>query len=71
MLGLATFHYCSLIKTWLLFLGERELVEFLAEEIIAEKKAQKKNVLPAEIDGFKVKLNRADVELEKKNEKER
>lgn len=51
--------------------GERELVEFLAEEIIAEKKAQKKNVLPAEIDGFKVKLNRADVELEKKNEKER
>lgn len=60
-----------MIKTWLLFSGERELVEFLAEEIIAEKKAQKKNVLPAEIDGFKVKLNRADVELEKKNEKER
>lgn len=51
--------------------GERELVEFLAEEIIAEKKAQKKNVIPTEIDGFKVKLNKADVELEKKNEKER
>ncbi|XP_070497440.1 complement component 1 Q subcomponent-binding protein, mitochondrial [Chironomus tepperi] len=45
--------------------GERELVEFLAEEIIAEQKAQKKKTLPTEIDGFKVKLDGADVELVK------
>lgn len=43
--------------------GERELVEFLAEEIVAERKAQKAKTLPAEIDGFKVKLDGADVEL--------
>lgn len=46
-----------------MFPGERELVEFLAEEIAAERKAQKKKTLPAEIDGFKVKLDGADVEL--------
>lgn len=43
--------------------GERELVEFLAEEITAERKAQKKKTLPADIDGFKVKLDGADVEF--------
>lgn len=51
--------------------GERELVEFLTEEIVAEKKSQKRNTLPTDIDGFKVKLNGADVELEKTTEKER
>ncbi|XP_055598617.1 complement component 1 Q subcomponent-binding protein, mitochondrial [Uranotaenia lowii] len=51
--------------------GERELVEFLTEEIVAEKKAQKKKTLPSEIDGFKIKLNGADVEMEKKTDKER
>lgn len=39
------------------------MVEFLAEEIVAERKAQKKKTLPADIDGFKVKLDGADVEL--------
>jgi len=43
--------------------GERELVEFLTEEITAERKAQKQKTLPAEIDGFKVKLDGADVEF--------
>lgn len=43
--------------------GERELVEFLAEEIVAERKAQKKKTIPSDIDGFKVKLDGADVEL--------
>lgn len=43
--------------------GERELVEFLAEEIVAERKAQKSKTIPAEIDGFKVKLDGAEVEL--------
>lgn len=45
--------------------GERELVEFLTEEIVAEKKAQKQKTLPTEVDGFKVKLNGAEVELTK------
>lgn len=43
--------------------GEKELVEFLAEEIVAERKAQKVKSLPTDIDGFKVKLDGADVEL--------
>lgn len=51
--------------------GERELVEFLAEEIVAERKAQKKKTLPTEIDGFKVKLDGADVELIKDAGKEK
>ncbi|XP_029728223.1 complement component 1 Q subcomponent-binding protein, mitochondrial [Aedes albopictus] len=51
--------------------GERELVEFLTEEIVAEKKAQKKKTLPTDIDGFKVKLNGADVELTKQSDKEK
>lgn len=41
------------------------MVEFLAEEIGAEKKAQKSKTIPAEVDGFKVKLNGAEVELTK------
>ncbi|XP_063707587.1 complement component 1 Q subcomponent-binding protein, mitochondrial [Culicoides brevitarsis] len=45
--------------------GERELVEFLAEEIGAEKKAQKSKTIPAEVDGFKVKLDGAEVEMTK------
>lgn len=51
--------------------GERELVEFLTEEIVAEKKAQKKKTLPTEIDGFKIKLNGADIEMEKQIGKEK
>lgn len=39
------------------------MVEFLAEEIVAERKAQKKKTIPSDIDGFKVKLDGADVEL--------
>jgi len=43
--------------------GERELVEFLNEEIVAERKSQKQKSLPADIDGFKVKLDGAEVEF--------
>jgi complement component 1 Q subcomponent-binding protein, mitochondrial len=53
-------------KNFNLLLGERELVEFLAEEIVAERKASKGKV-PAELDGFKVQPNGADVELVKKS----
>ncbi|CAK9822670.1 Complement component 1 Q subcomponent-binding protein, mitochondrial [Anthophora retusa] len=50
--------------------AEKELVEFLAEEIIAEKKAQKLKTIPTELDGFKVSLDGADVTLEKKQDDE-
>ncbi|XP_020297190.1 complement component 1 Q subcomponent-binding protein, mitochondrial [Pseudomyrmex gracilis] len=46
--------------------AEKELVEFLAEEIVAEKKAQKLKTIPTNLDGFTVSLNGAEVNLEKK-----
>ncbi|XP_055638649.1 complement component 1 Q subcomponent-binding protein, mitochondrial [Toxorhynchites rutilus septentrionalis] len=50
--------------------GERELVEFLTEEIVAEQKSVKKT-LPTDIEGFKIKLHGADVEMVKETSKER
>uniref|UniRef100_A0A2A4JR39 Complement component 1 Q subcomponent-binding protein, mitochondrial n=1 Tax=Heliothis virescens TaxID=7102 RepID=A0A2A4JR39_HELVI len=46
--------------------GERELVEFLTEEIVAERKAQKVKVLPLELEGFVVCGDGAEVVLSKK-----
>lgn len=51
-------------------LAERELVEFLTEEILAERKAQKVKTIPTEIDGFKAQLNGSEVTLTKKTDKE-
>jgi len=51
--------------------GEQELVEFLKTEIGSEKDLQKGKTIPTEIDGFKVTLNGADVELTKQTEKEK
>lgn len=51
-------------------IGERELVEFLTEEIVAEKKAQKVKSIPASVEGFKVKINGPEVELTKESDKE-
>lgn len=51
--------------------GERELVEFLTDEIVAEKKTQKKKNIPTEVDGFKIKLNGAEVEFTKHTDKEK
>ena len=45
--------------------AEKELVEFLTEEILAERKAQKSKTIPTEIDGFKAKLDGAEVTLTK------
>lgn len=45
--------------------GERELVEFLTEEIVAERKAQKLKTLPKELDGFVVAGDGAEVVLTK------
>ncbi|XP_032668014.1 complement component 1 Q subcomponent-binding protein, mitochondrial [Odontomachus brunneus] len=47
--------------------AEKELVEFLAEEIVAEKKAQKLKTIPTKLDDFIVSLNGAEVKLEKKD----
>ncbi|EFN75748.1 complement component 1 Q subcomponent-binding protein, mitochondrial [Harpegnathos saltator] len=47
--------------------AEKELVEFLAEEIVAEKKAQKLKTIPTKLDDFAVSLNGAQVTLEKKH----
>jgi len=43
--------------------SERELVEFLTEEVLAERKAQKVKTIPTTVDGFNVKLDGADIEL--------
>ncbi|KAH8370716.1 hypothetical protein KR093_004762 [Drosophila rubida] len=51
--------------------GERELVEFLTEEIIAERKVQKGKTVPSTLEGFSVKLTGADVELTKQTDKEK
>uniref|UniRef100_A0A1L8EDH7 Putative complement component 1 n=2 Tax=Haematobia irritans TaxID=7368 RepID=A0A1L8EDH7_HAEIR len=51
--------------------GERELVEFLTEEILAERKAQKIKTVPTTLEGFAVKLDGAEVELTKQGEKEK
>lgn len=50
--------------------AEQDLVEFLTEEIVAERKAQKSKTIPAELDGFKAKLNGSEVTLTKDSDKE-
>ncbi|EZA55849.1 hypothetical protein DMN91_011947 [Ooceraea biroi] len=47
--------------------AEKELVEFLAEEIVAEKKAQKLKTIPTTLDGFSISLDGAEVNLDKKD----
>ncbi|XP_318437.4 complement component 1 Q subcomponent-binding protein, mitochondrial [Anopheles gambiae] len=51
--------------------GERELVEFLAEEIVAEKKASPSATIPTSLNGFAITCNKADVELTKSSEREK
>lgn len=51
------------------YTGERELVEFLNDEIAAEKQAIQK--VSTELDGFKVTFDGANVELSKQIEKEK
>lgn len=59
-----------LLSEDLILPGEQELVQFLAEEITAECKAQKIKSLPSRIDGFDVKLDGAEVTLTKKTANE-
>lgn len=53
------------IFNFLFFVAEKELVEFLAEEIVAEKKARKLKTIPTDLYGFKVSLDGAEVRLVK------
>lgn len=46
------------------------MVTFLADEIQAEKKAQKLKTIPTEVDGFTVSLDGAHVTLNKKENDE-
>ncbi|XP_046390311.1 complement component 1 Q subcomponent-binding protein, mitochondrial isoform X2 [Ischnura elegans] len=46
--------------------GDKELVEFLNEEIAAEKKSMKMAQEPAEFEGFQVQFDGSDVNLTKK-----
>lgn len=48
--------------------GENDLADFLKEEIAQEKKALKMKNLPAEIDGFTVSADHAELVFEKKNQ---
>lgn len=54
----------------LLFPGEKELVNFLQEEVAAEKKIQSQVKLPTQVNGFQVKFDGADVELTKQTANE-
>nr|BAN20621.1 complement component [Riptortus pedestris] len=47
--------------------GEKELAEFLDQEIAAERKLQKIKKIPTEVDGYKVKLDGSEVTLIKVN----
>ena len=47
------------------------MVEFLTEEIVAERKATKVKAIPKEVEGFQVKTTGAEVELTKSNDKEK
>uniref|UniRef100_A0A2M4BWY1 Putative complement component 1 n=1 Tax=Anopheles marajoara TaxID=58244 RepID=A0A2M4BWY1_9DIPT len=51
--------------------GERELVEFLAEEIVAEKKSGTSATIPTSINGYKISCDKAEVELTKSSDREK
>nr|CAG4634966.1 EOG090X0APE [Alona affinis] len=46
--------------------GDKELIEFLSEEIAAEKKTSSKSKLLSNVDGFDVELKGAEIQLSKK-----
>lgn len=54
----------------ILTIGEQDLVEFLTEEILAERKAQKVKAIPTELNGFTASLNGAEVTMTKKTGEE-
>lgn len=69
--GILVVHSYSKCLLLIYLLAERELVEFLTEEILTERKAQKAKTLPTELDGFKAQLNGAEVTLTKEQDNEK
>lgn len=61
---------CGCGKSFVHTKAEKELVEFLTEEILAERKTQKFKTIPAELEGFKASLNGAEVSLTKESNDE-
>lgn len=59
-----------MIDIYTIFIGEKELVEFLTEEILAERKAQKAKTIPSELEGFIASLNGAEIVLSKTTDNE-
>lgn len=57
-------------RFFILKAAQKELVEFLTEEILAERKVQKSKTIPTELDGFKAKLDGAEVTLTKEVDNE-
>lgn len=61
--------YCVVYCKWstlLIFKGDKELIEFLSEEIAVEKKGMSKSRDVSNLDGFEVKHNGAEIALSKK-----
>ena len=56
---------------FLLVPGDKELLDFLGEEIVAETKQGKLDKLPSRIGDFDIKLDQAEVTLTKKHNDER
>lgn len=71
MLTFSYFLRLFVISTFFFLSAEKELFEFLSEEIQAEKKIQKSQNIPSEIDGFQVKLDGPEVTLEKSVDNEK
>lgn len=53
--------------TLIFILVEKELHQFLEEEIKAEERTSDKTVLPKTLEGFKISFDAAEVELIKEN----
>lgn len=60
----------STVSDYLISIGEKALIDFLAEEIEAEK-ASLADHLPSQINGFQIKYDGAEVELSKQSSSEK
>lgn len=61
-----SFNFILNALNFVLFSGEKALIEFLQEEIASEKENLAGH-LPSELDGFQIDFSGADVELKKRS----
>ena len=64
--GVSSFQTVAILT----FSGDKELLDFLGEEIVAETKQGKVDKLPSRIGDFDIKLDQAEVTLTKKHNDE-